>query len=87
MLVERRLEHPLESGAVLSERLALDHQRLHAGRLGALEPERIGLVRDHQRNLRRKIRGSGALDQRGHVGAAAGDQDGNAAFHHSARSR
>ena len=79
--IERRLQHRLEAGAVLAERLALDHLRRNAARGGLFEAAGVGLVRDHDDDLGREIRRLRGLDQRGHVRAAPGDQDGDAALH------
>src|SRR6476661_5142524 len=82
VLAERGFQRFLERGAILAEWLAFDDDRRDAARLGLIETARFSAVGNHQRNLGRIILLARRLDQRGHVRAAARDQDGNPAFHH-----
>jgi hypothetical protein len=77
-LVERMLEHALERCTILSVRPVIDHHGGHTGLAGKLEARCIGPVGDDERNLGRIVSRLRGLDQRSHVGAAAGDQDGDA---------
>src|SRR5215471_9762176 len=83
MFIEDCLKRALEGGPIFPVWTVVDHGRGNGMRLGACEPRRIRPVRDHQRDLG----GIGALlrrlDQRGHVGAATGDQDGDALLDHA----
>jgi hypothetical protein len=51
---------------------------MDARRLGAPQALRGGLIGNHQHDLCRISGVLGGLDQRHHVGAAAGNQDGDA---------
>src|SRR5260370_35268258 len=82
MLVEHGLERALEGGPIFSVWTVVDHGRGNRMRLGTCEPRGIRPVRNHQRDL-----GGGGAPlrrpaQRRHVGAATGDQDGDALLDH-----
>ncbi|MBA7654549.1 hypothetical protein ES703_62429 [subsurface metagenome] len=87
MLFQLLLQHSLESGAVLAERLALDQFGGDAISPGAIEANGVRAVGNHNGDLGRKVFRLRRFDQRGHVGSAPRDQNGDAAFHQSARSR
>src|SRR5215475_9286641 len=87
MLPELLLQHRLERAAVLAERLALDDLGRDAAGFGALEAGGLRTVGNHHGDFGWIVLGSCGFDQRGHVRSAPGDQDGDAAFHQSARSR
>jgi hypothetical protein len=75
----RRLERAVEGAVELGARgvVAMRHDRgADAGGRGAGEAGRRGLIRQHQHDLGRRIGRAAGLDQRLHVAAAAGDQDG-----------
>jgi hypothetical protein len=81
------LQHDLEAGAILAERLALDDGSWNAAARRPFQPAGVGAVGNDGDDLGRKIRRLCRLDQRGHVRAAPGDQDGDAAFHCHATGR
>src|SRR4051812_19386085 len=87
MLSELLLQRRLERRPVLAERLALDEFGGNAARFGAVEANGVSAVGNHHGDLGRKYFGLRRFDQRGHVGSASRDQNGDAAFHQSARSR
>ena len=75
---EHRLHRALERLAVLAMRGVIDDRGRHPGGAGVQQAAGIGTVRQNERDLRREGLRPGGLDQRGHVGAAAGNEDGNA---------
>ena len=81
LFLQRPLQHGFEAGAILAERLALDDDGRDAAGGGLLQPGRIGPVGNDGDDLGRKISKAGRIDQRGHVGSAPRDQDGDAALH------
>src|SRR5215468_10452254 len=87
MFIEDCLKRALEGGPIFPVWTVVDHGRGNGMRLRVGEPRRIRPVRDYQRDLG----GVGALlrrlDQRGHVGAATGDQDGDALLGHALTSK
>ncbi len=80
-----RLQRALERLAVLAE-FACDRRRPSRMPAAAARcnPSAAGLVGNNQRDLGRIGLILGGLDQRHHVGAAAGDQDGDALAGHAA---
>src|SRR5690606_32089352 len=74
---ELGLHGALEGFAILAEAFVIDHRGRDAFGLCGGKSARIRLVGQHQRNLRRIIGGPRGFDQRGHVGAAAGNQHGD----------
>ena len=80
--VERMLEHALESRTILAMRPVIDHQALNTGLSRKREAGRIGPIGDDERDLGRIVRRLRGLDQRSHVGAAAGEEHGDALSRH-----
>ena len=79
------LQRALERLAILAERLVIDDGGARCRRLRArCKPGGVGLVGNDQRDLGRIAGVLRGLDQRRHVGAAAGDQDGDALAGHAA---
>ncbi len=68
----------IEGGAVLAEGGVIDQLGGDAGRARHLQARGVGLVRQHQRDLGGIILVLRRLDQRRHVGAAAGNENGDA---------
>src|SRR6185437_4592533 len=91
VLVEHSLKLRFESGAVLAERLALDDDGRNSTRPRPFQPRRAGAIGNHDGDFGRVIRSRRSLDQRGHVRAATGNQDGDFTFRdlalHALRSR
>ena len=77
------MQRALERRAVLAERPVVDHDGGDAGGGRALQSFGGGLVRDDQRDLGGIILVLRRLDQRHHVGAAAGNEDGDALASHA----
>src|SRR5215204_6296140 len=75
LLVERTLE-----GLALRIGLVVDDRGCDPGGRRPREAFRVRPVRDHQRDLGRVVGRLGGLDQRRHVGTAAGNEDGDAAL-------
>ncbi len=76
-----RIEGRIEAFPVRMRRV-VDASRRDAGLPGLGEPTGAGAVGKHEGDLGGKIRGPGGRDERAHVGASPGDQDGNAAAGH-----
>src|ERR1700733_1679098 len=80
-----RIKRAFERFAILAESLVIDNDRSDGRLLRAHKPGRVRPVRRDQHDLRRIILRPGRLDQRHHVGSAAGDEHGDAFFGHTAR--
>jgi uncharacterized membrane protein YoaK (UPF0700 family) len=71
------VERALVGLAVGAEGPVIDGQGGHAGLGGEGEALGVRLVGEHEHHPVRAVGGFGGLDQRGHVAAAAGDEDGD----------
>jgi hypothetical protein len=78
------VERALEGFAVLAERPVIDHRSRDARFAGALEPQSVGQVRYDEHDFRRIVFFPGPFDQRRHVGAAPGNENGDALLVHPA---
>ena len=78
MLVESALECALEGGAILAVRAVVDHDGRNTLRFRASQPRGVRPVRDHEHDFGRIGAVLRRLDQRRHVGAAPGNQNGDA---------
>jgi hypothetical protein len=82
MCLQHRLQRALERLAILAEARVIDDLGRNAGRARMREPGCIGTVGDDERDLGRIVRRPRGLDQRSHVGAAPGNEDGDALPRH-----
>ena len=90
MLVQHRLQRALEGSAILCELAVIDDRGRNPGGVRVRKALRIGTVGDDERDLGRIVGRLRGFDQRDHVGAAAGNEDGDALSRHprhQARSR
>ena len=85
--VEFALQREFEGVAILAERDVIDDRGRNTGRSGGGEPLGVRPVGQHQRDFSGKIRGFRGLDQRRHVRAAAGNQNGDASARFMAHGR
>src|SRR5258708_25133523 len=84
------VERAFERRAIVAEWLVIDDRGGDARKLCPGKPRGVGLIGQDEHDFRRIVRRPGRLDQRRHVRAAAGDQDGDALLGHApgqARSR
>ena len=82
MLVEHFLHRGLESVAVSAECRVIDDEGGYSGGAGRGQARSFRPIGDDKCNFGRKALGLGRLDQRCHVAAPAGDQNGNALLDH-----
>ena len=75
---QHRLQRALEGGAVFAERGVIDDLGGDAGRARGCKPAGVRPVRHDQHDLGRIVLVFRRLDQRRHVGAAAGNENGDA---------
>ncbi len=81
------MQGALEAFPILAVNRVVDHRGCDPGIRRALQSDGVGAVRYHEADLRGIIRFAGGLDQRGHVGAATGYQDGGPLAIHAALQR